>query len=545
MNSIFQLLGYGILTGILGYLLCRVILIKRYVSKSDYRSIESELLKLRIDSAAMLTKEEVSTKYIAKELYDLVNSNLKNANDKLSDQQTKIEEAIAESEKKLSKEEISDKYVPKESFELLRTRANSKEDEVEEKNEKILELNNSISELHAENDALNEKMNSFKAELKNIQDISKDQFKNLANDIFEEKRKAFIGENKKELSTIIDPLKTDLNQFKDKIEATRKEDIQDLTSLKGEISLLQKLGIQLSDDAKGLTNALKSDVKIQGTWGEDRLKLILEAEGLQKYVDFKLQERYRDEENDQTRIPDLILNLPNQKHLIIDSKVSLTAYVNYFNAASPEDKAEYLRQHIKSINDHIDYLSDKNYQSLAGITSPDYVFLFMPIDSAITLAINENPDLFNRALNKKIVITTPTTIIATLKVVRLIWQKENQVKNVEEIFKQCGLLHDKFVTFLEEMEKVGLSLQGANRSYREAMDKLKDGAKRGDTIIGRFDAIRRLEARTNKKIPQKFISELDILDSDSGIEINSDKGENPDNGGKISDPENSQGQEQS
>ena len=212
------------------------------------------------------------------------------------------------------------------------------------------------------------------------------------------------------------------------------------------------------------------------------------------------------------------MKLPGEKCVIIDSKVSLTAYVNYCNATAPEDRAKYLKQHLKSITDHIDYLAAKQYHALQGLQTPDYVFLFMPIESAITLALNENEDIFTRALNKKIVLITPTTLVATLKVVKIIWQKENQVKNVEMIFKQCGALYDKFVMFLEEMEKVGNGLQTASRSYNEAMDRLKDGARKGDTIIGRFESIKKLEAKTNKSIPKKYLDELEIInDSETPV----------------------------
>ena len=269
------------------------------------------------------------------------------------------------------------------------------------------------------------------------------------------------------------------------MEETRKEDIREFTSLKEEINSLHQLNTQLSDDARNLAKALKSDSRVQGSWGEDRLRFILESEGLQQYIDFTLQQTIRDVDNEINLRPDCILKLPGGKCLIIDSKVSLTAYVNYCNASIPEERAKYLKLHLKSVTDHIDLLADKQYHALNGLQTPDYVFLFMPIESAITLALNENEDIFNRALNKKVVLITPTTLVATLKVIKIIWQKENQVKNVEMIFKQCGALYDKFVTFLEEMEKVGNGLQTASRSYTEAMDRLKDGARKGDTIIGR------------------------------------------------------------
>lgn len=383
----------------------------------------------------------------------------------------------------------------------------------------ILKLSQSVTAAKKDEEAINEKLSVFKEELDHLRKLSKEEFKNLAGDILEEKKKLFVETNKAELGNIITPLKNDLDVFKKAVEATRKEDIREMTSLKDEINSLQQLNTQLSDDAKNLAKALKSDSRVQGAWGEDRLRYILESEGLQPYVDFYLQQTIRDADNDINRRPDCILKLPGGKCVIIDSKVSLTAYVNYCNASLPEDRARYLKQHLKSVTDHIDYLSDKQYQTLQGLQTPDYVFLFMPIESAITLALNENEDIFTRALNKKIVLITPTTLVATLKVVKIIWQKENQVKNVELIFKQCGALYDKFVTFLEEMEKVGMGLQSAGKSYKEAMDRLKDGVRKGDTIIGRFETIKKLEAKTNKSIPRKYLDELEIYNDESDTPV--------------------------
>jgi len=363
-------------------------------------------------------------------------------------------------------------------------------------------------------DHLEEKLTTFKTELEVLHTLSKEQFKNLATDIMKEKKEEFVLENKRELSFVIDPFKNDLKEFKEKVEATRKEDIQDITSLKKELEFLQKLNTQLSEDAKGLTSALRSDVKMQGNWGEDRLNMILEAEGLQKYIDYTREEMYRDNEMELNRKPDFILHLPNNKHLIIDSKVSLTAYVNYFNTSDPEEKKEYLKLHMRSVNDHIENLADKNYQSLAGLSTPDFVFLFMPIEPALTLAMNHGPDIITNALKRKIVLITPTTLIATLKVIRIIWQKENQVKNVELIFKQCGQLYDKFVGFAEDMIKIRSKLKESSDTFEDAMGKLKEGRKRGDTIIGRLENIKNLEATTNKTIPIALLTEMELLEEE-------------------------------
>jgi DNA recombination protein RmuC len=432
-----------------------------------------------------------------------------------SNKQQIILTLIREKESRISAQELAENYVPLRAHELVACELADIKFKLDNKELQVIDLTRSITALRKDEEAVNEKLSLFKEELDNLRRLSKEEFRNLAGDILEEKKKLFVEANKSELGNIINPLKNDLDVFRKVVEETRKEDIREMTSLKGEISSLHQLNTQLSDDARNLAKALKSDTKVQGSWGEDRLRYILESEGLQQYIDFNLQQTVRDVDNDVNRRPDCILKLPGGKCVIIDSKVSLTAYVNYCNASIPEDRAKYLKQHLKSITDHIDYLSDKQYHALQGLQTPDYVFLFMPIESAITLALNENEDIFTRALNKKIVLITPTTLVATLKVVKIIWQKENQVKNVEMIFKQCGALYDKFVTFLEEMEKVGTGLQHANRSYNEAMDRLKDGVRKGDTIIGRFETIKKLEAKTNKSIPKKYLDELNIYNEES------------------------------
>jgi DNA recombination protein RmuC len=425
---VFLFVGF-ILGTFTGYFLYKLLLQKEFVRKSELESLQSENTALKIDNVRRIAPEELTLKYVSKDLHDALIANL----------------------------------------------------------------------------------TTSREEIERIHKLSKEQFKNLATDILEEKKKLFIESNKSELTTILDPLKSDLTNFKKTVEETRKEDIRDLTSLKKEIESLQKLNVQLSDDAQHLANALKSEVKVQGNWGEDRLSLILETEGLQKYIDFTSQGAFRDEEKEISRRPDFILNLPQGKHLIIDAKVSLTAYVNYFNAENPREKEKQLKLHLKSLNDHIEELADKDYQSLAGIHSPDYVFLFMPIEGALTLALNTSPEIFDKALKRKIVIITPTNLVATLKIIKMLWQQENQVKNVEEIFRQCGALYDKFVAFLESMDQVGNGLNSADNAFREAMNHLSEGTKKGSTLIGRFETIRKLEAKTSKRIPGRFLTTIDML----------------------------------
>lgn len=521
--TLYLLIGF-VVGGFFGYVILKLMFQKNHVSKSDFDAAEKIISELRLENAVRLSKDEVETKYVSKELHNSISSNLITANQNLEkeraankEHQATILRLTSESEQKLSKMEVDQNYVAKDSFDIINGKLFTADAELGKREETILDLNNQLTKLKEKEEHLNEKLTTFKKELEDLHTRSQEQFKNIATEVLEDKKKMFVDENKKELNTILDPFKTNLTEFKDKVEATRKEDIQDMTSLKKEIESLQKLNTQLSDDAKNLATALKSEVKMQGSWGEDRLNMILEVEGLQKYIDFSREELYRDDEQEKNRKPDFILKLPNNKCIIIDSKVSLTAYVNYFNAPTAEEKVEYLKQHLRSVIDHINNLADKNYQSLAGLTTPDYVFMFMPVESALTLAMNQNPEIFNNALKRKIVLITPTTLVATLKVIKILWQKENQVKNVEEIFRQCGELYNKFVTFLEDMDKIDTALIAASRAHRDAMYSLKDGTKKGNTIIGRFEAIKKLEAKTNKDIPEKHLKEIELLPDDSEV----------------------------
>lgn len=526
MEIIFSLITGIITGGVIGYFLVRLMLIKNFAHKKELDEAEEKISALQLENAIRLSKEEISEKYVSKELHESIYANLLTASRNLEaqlqtnkEQQAAILKLTSESEQKLTRPEVEKNYISKETFEIVSRKLTSAESDLAKKEQSILDLNNQLTEFRQKEEHLNEKLSTFKSELEALHVRTQEQFKNIATEVLEHKKKLFVDENKKELNTILDPLKSNLTEFKEKVEATRKEDIHDMTSLKKEIESLQRLNIQLSDDAKNLATALKSEVKMQGNWGEDRLNMILEVEGLQKYIDYSREEIYRDDEQERNRKPDFILKLPDGKCIIIDSKVSLNAYVNYFNAPTPEEKSEYLKQHLKSVSEHINNLADKNYQSLAGLTTPDYVFLFMPIESALTLAMNQNPDIFNNALKRKIVLITPTTLVATLKVVKILWQKENQVKNVEEIFRQCGELYNKFVSFLEDMDKIESALNAANKAHRDAMYSLKDGTKKGNTIIGRFETIKKLEAKTNKNIPEKHLREIDILPEDTDIII--------------------------
>lgn len=410
----------------------------------------------------------------------------------------------------VSKDEINKDYVSRETFEFSQREYDKTKTELAIQTEALNNSRLDLVALQAKESAQSEKMANFKQEIEELQKNAHNEFRVLANSVFDEKRKAFVDENKKEITTILDPFKSDLNAFKTKIEETRKEDIQDLTSLKHEIIDLQKLNSKLSDDAKNLATALKGDVKMQGNWGEDRLLTILEAEGLQKHIDFEKEFSVTDDELKKQR-PDYVLSLPGDRKIIIDVKVSLTAYVNYFNADSLELKKSALSDHLKSVKSHIDSLGNKNYQALTGLKTPDYIFLFMPIESALTLALNEEPQIFESALKRQIVLITPTTFVSTMKIVKLIWQRENQNTQVEEVFRICGELYNKFLMMLEEMTKLENALDTAQSAYKGVKNHLSEGSKKGVTIIGRMEKISQLQNKSNKGIPEKFARDLDKL----------------------------------
>ncbi|HQZ78875.1 MAG TPA: DNA recombination protein RmuC [Bacteroidia bacterium] len=386
--------------------------------------------------------------------------------------------------------------------------------EINEKAKSILELSRELEKEKAERTALNDKLNTLKEEMTKLHIYFKDQFTIQANTVLEEKSNTFKTANKTELDNILSPLKTKIEEFGKQIDADRKEEIKDITSLKSEIKNLAELNNQLSEDANKLVTALKSDSKIQGNWGEGRLKMIIENEGLERHIDYTKQDVYKSEEYETNKQPDYIIKLPESKSLIIDAKVSLKSYVDYFNSSDIPEKALHLKKHIESVKNHIDGLSSKEYQKINGINTTDYVLLFMPIENAYTLVLNENPDMFNYALNKKIIILTPTTLVATLKVVKLLWQKEQRVENIEKVFKLCGGLYDKFVGFANDMLEIKRRIRDADNAYDAAMNKLKDGRKRGETIIGRIENIRKLEATVKNKMPDAFLAEIELLETD-------------------------------
>ena len=326
------------------------------------------------------------------------------------------------------------------------------------------------------------------------------EFKNLANEIFEEKTKKITEVNKENLSNILDPLKENIARFEKKVESSNKDAVEFNAILKSEINHLKNETLKMRDDANNLANALRGESKTQGDWGEQQMETILNAAGLEKNIHYEKEKNLKNENQDNQRL-DYIVKLPGDKCIIIDSKVSLVAYVNYYNSEDKEDKKHYLKEHLKSINTHITTLSNKNYQEL-DINQPDYILMFMANEPAFKLAVLEDVSLYNKAIDRNIVMVTNSTLFATLKTVAYMWKQDKANKNAIEIARQAGSLYDKFQSFSEDLIKVGNNLNTTKNTYEDAMKKLTDGK---DNLVRKTERLRELGAKASKKINPKLL----------------------------------------
>lgn len=333
-------------------------------------------------------------------------------------------------------------------------------------------------------------------------------FKNLANKILEDNSEKFKKQNSEQLGSLLNPLGKEIENFKKKVEETNKDYIDRNAALTQKIQSLESLNLRLSQDAINLTNALKGDSKVQGDWGEIQLEVLLEKSGLTNGIHFTTQGGYKDDEGNLKK-PDFIINLPDNKHLIIDAKVSLTAYESYFNSENDLEKSLALKKHIDSIKKHFIELSNKDYPSLYGINAPDHVLMFVPIEPALMLALHEHKGIYLEALEKNIVLISSSTLLATLSTIASIWKQEDQKKNVLEIAKEGGLLYDKFEGFVSDLLNVGKTLKSSQASYEEAMNKLVVG--RGN-IIKKVENLKKLGAKTKKTLPSKLLDRAETTE---------------------------------
>ncbi len=370
------------------------------------------------------------------------------------------------------------------------------------------------SQLAAQNESLQQLLDSQKEEIVKIQEEAKLQFENLANKILEEKTLKFTEQNQQNLKNILNPLQEKITDFEKKVENTHKESIDYHAALRQQILGLKEMNLQMSKETLNLTKALKGDSKIQGNWGELVLERVLEKSGLEKGREYEIQKSFTTEEGNRVQ-PDVIINLPDGKKMIVDSKVSLTAYEKYINEEDDEQKSSFLKEHVNSLKRHVEQLGSKNYQHLYQMESPDFVLLFIPIEPAFAIALNEDTQLYNKAFEKNIVIVTPSTLLATLRTIDSMWTNQKQQENAYEIARQAGALYDKFDGFVTDLVKIGKKMDEAKTEYEGAMNKLVDGK---GNLITSVQKLKIMGAKAKKSLPDAILnranSSLENLDEE-------------------------------
>lgn len=365
-----------------------------------------------------------------------------------------------------------------------------------EEQQRLRESEKSLETTRAYYRSQQEKLQEQKAEIETIKRQFNTEFQVIANKILEEKTQRFTETNSKSLDQILTPLREKIKTFEEKVEKTYQHEAAERNSLKGVVQQLMEQSLRIKDEANSLTRALRGDSKKQGNWGEVILERVLERSGLVKDREYRLQAALADGEGRRLQ-PDAIIDLPDEKHLVIDSKVSLLAYEQWVNAETDDDRERYAKQHVQSVENHVKSLSAKNYHDLYQIHSPDFVLLFMPIESAFSMSITYKADLFSDAWDRRVVIVSPSTLLATLRTIASMWKQERQTRNVLEIAKEAGALYDKFVGFLQDLEKVGEQLNRAVRAHEDATRKLGTGP---GNVVAKVEKLKKLGARASKQI---------------------------------------------
>jgi DNA recombination protein RmuC len=412
-------------------------------------------------------------------------------------------------------------------IELLENEIRQKEEALKEESRKYLELEADIkvlqSKLEDRGKELEKQEESFKENLKEqeekyreIQEQLKAEFKNLATDILEEKSKKFSESSRKDIGELLKPLQNKIEEFKKQVNEVYEIEGRERFSLIREIKQLAELNTKLTTGAENLTKALKGDSKMQGDWGEMILENILEQSGLTKGREYLVQETYDNAEGRKSR-PDVVVRYPGNRCVIIDSKVSLTNYEQYVNAQTEEERKQAIKLHLNSVSKHIKELSAKNYQDLLNdCKSPDFVMMFMPVEPAYLLAVQNSPELWSEAYKKKVLLISPTNLIAALRMISELWHQDKQNRNVARIAEESGKLYDKFVGFLEDMDKLEKQIGKLNETYTDARKKLEKGS---GNLIGKAELIKKLGAKQKKTMPSSF---LNAYDAENEIETNID-----------------------
>ena len=414
----------------------------------------------------------------------------------------------------------------------LENRLAALESELAAKQDRVAQLVNESGQYQQRAETLSEQLGQLKVELREQQvtldkerrnaseklelleknrDALKQEFENLANRIFDQKSERFSQQSKTSLDSLLNPFRDQLQDFRKRVEDVYTTETRDRQALRSEIKSLQELNRQITEEAANLTRALKGDKKIQGNWGELILERVLERSGLRKGVEYETQGSYRDEDNQLLR-PDVIVHLPDQRNLVIDSKVSLVAYQQWVTADQEEERAAALKQHVEAVRNHIRALSEKDYSQLNGLHSPDFVLLFMPIEPAFVAAFQQDENLFAEAFERKIIVVTPTTLLATLRTIENIWRYERQSQNARRIADRAGAVYDKLRVFVEAMEKLGSQLHTAQGTYDNAMNTLTRG--RGN-LISQANRFVELGVRVKKELPKSIVDQAEVDSEDA------------------------------
>ncbi|BBN60059.1 DNA recombination protein RmuC [Hydrogenovibrio marinus] len=342
--------------------------------------------------------------------------------------------------------------------------------------------------------------------LENAKQALTQEFKLLSTQIFEEKQAQINTQNKEALGAVLNPLQQSLTEFKNKIDQTHKADIEGRATLVEQLKQLKELNQTMSNEAKSLTQALKGDNKLQGNWGEMILEKMLESSGLRLGIEYEREKSLYSDDNKRLR-PDVIVNLPDDKHIIIDSKVSLNAYESALNAEDDKTRVEQVKAHLVSLQKHIEALSIKRYDHIESLNAPDFVLMFIPIEGAYLMAIEQNPALFESAFEKNIAVVTPTTLFTTLKTIEQLWRYERRSENTSSLIKKAADVYDKFVGFVESFEKVGSQLESALSSYDQAKKRMVSGK---GNLINQAQMLKDLAGKTKKDLPKHLVDEADV-----------------------------------
>lgn len=477
----FIYLALGI---IIGAVLIYFILKSATVSRNDFETLNGEFIKTKTDYDNLNQKN--------KELQDLsgqLNEDLDN--ERKLFRQIKDENTSSNTEIKFLSDKVTD----------LQEDNRLHKEKIQEYSTEKEELIRTQSDLDANNLHLKKQLDTQKEEIEKLQEMAKTEFQNLANKILEEKSEKFTLQNQQNIKTLLGPLQEKISEFEKKVENTHKESIDYHAALRQQIIGLKELNLQMGKEAVNLTKALKGDNKMQGNWGELILENVLEKSGLERGREFEIQKNHNTE--DGRLQPDVVINLPDGKKMIIDSKVSLNAYERWVNEDDETLKNRHLQEHLSSLKKHIEQLSEKNYQKLYQIDSPDFVLLFVPIEPAFALAINSDNQLYNKAFEMNIILVTPSTLLATLKTIDSMWTNKKQQENTIEIARQAGALYDKFDGFVNDLIKLGKKMDDAKSDYEAAMNKLVNGK---GNLVNSTQKLKLMGAKAKKSLPESIIA---------------------------------------